>query len=279
MKTLKNLIYLAIATVIACLCIHEARAQQRGGKLIKPSDGIRAFGDLMITDDSQPVEGIHTYQVWKGSPESGSFYLFVSANAQMNDEFISATEYAYYHRGRMNDSALVIDGAPLDEITIQKQMSAFRQTLHFEADSLQELGAVSRFKTQIKNEKLERRKYFPFFSGNWGKHNRAVKKAKADLEEAMKLQNDGIARRARLNAEALSLLLTARELGYAALSNAGILPITEITANGLPTRISKGSLGQNPMFLQERVPQTGPSNPNQNLRRNESPPSRGRKWK
>jgi hypothetical protein len=32
MKTLKNLIYLAIATVIACLCIHEARAQQRGYK-------------------------------------------------------------------------------------------------------------------------------------------------------------------------------------------------------------------------------------------------------
>ena len=257
-----------------------ANGQRAGDKQIKAADGVRAYGDLWVNDQSQPVVGIYTYQLWKGTPESGSFYQLVSANAEMNQQFSDVTQYAFDHRGRMNDSALVVDGAPLNAINFAKQIAAFKESSNFEGDSLAQRAAVTGAQEEIATAKEERGKHF-FLTKEWRDANKNVKKARKNLDLANKNALEGIRHRAELLAQATALLLQARADGYAVLTNVGIVPITQITSDGLPTRINKNAPaqqnGSNPFMVPNPNPQQ-----NQQQPRRQAPPrtgSRGGVWR
>jgi hypothetical protein len=285
-NSLVKLLALVVIEVILIGSYKIANGQNRNsnasGRQIKASDGVRAYGDLWVNDQSQPVPGIYTYQLWKGNPESGSFYQLVSANADMNQKFADATQYAFDHRGRMNDSALVVDGAPLDVINFAKQIAAFKESSNFEGDSLTQVAAITTAQDALDAAKEERGKHF-FLTKEWRDANKKAKKARKNLDLANKNALEGISHRALLLAQATALLLQARADGYAVLTNVGIVPITQITANELPTRINKnapsqgGQNGSNPFM----VPNPNPQQNQQQPRRQATPRtgSRGGVWR
>lgn len=249
---MKRKIMLLVMCALACISVSAQRATSKNQ--IKASEGIRVYGDLMVSDQKEPIPGIHTYLLWQGSPESGNFYNLVSASSEMNEEFINATAWAFYHRGSINtDSALVVDGGPLNAITIREQLEAFKKTSGFPVQVAAENTAIANAKDAIATAREERRKHFPFFTKQWREQNRALKKATNELQKAQQAQLEGQKRRAALLVDAENLFLQMKDEGYAGLTGSGILPITEITGDRLPTRIHGSSPHQSPQSNQQRT--------------------------